>query len=137
MIWFALAFLVFIGCIVAAGREARAALSVLGVEDKAKLVDIALSTGKLGSLLTLTMFVAWFATVYLARSWFVPATIGLLAAILLVFAGKSVQSYRRYRQAGMPAAFLAGVARSRTLRLAGAAVFFAASGLYLAGVLGH
>ncbi len=122
---------VFLALVFTAAGITRRSLLALTPDEKALLVDAAANT-RLGWFMAAVVLAgAWLAVVLYrpqASVAFAPVVAGLF---LVLSAFSSASTYRRYRRIGLPQNFLHDFARSKALRLFGAAAFFATLIAYL------
>jgi hypothetical protein len=114
----------FTAIVLIAARVTRRALVTLTTEEKARLVDEAAQTPVSWFLLAVVLAGAWLAVVFTKPE--LALTVGpiVLSLFLLLSVSAFAVTYRRYRQVGLPPAFLRAFAVSRVLRLGAAALLF-------------
>lgn len=122
---------VFVALILAAARIGRRAVLALTPDEKARLVDASAHTSLVWFVLAALLAGAWFAVV-LFLPGATPSLAPLVVCLFLLLSSLALAStYRRYRQLGLPSAFLRAVAVSRMLRLLGVAVLLGALVFFL------
>lgn len=115
---------VFVVLALLAARIAKRALAALTKEEKVTLVDVAAKTPASFFLLYCVLLATWFGILSLAREYATIATCVTLGLVIALSGVSAIASWRVYKEAGLPAAFLKDFVIARSLRFIGALIPF-------------